>query len=141
MNRIASSLPGRIRIRDKCLRNPARMSLLEPALRQLDGVLSLQSNPGAGSIVILFDPSRVADLSVLEQSVDLAVDAALAAPLPRQNLKACANRYSKYGMLGSLAGSMVLAAVGQKRWHVLTGGAFLACLGVHLITHRKSLLR
>lgn len=51
------------------------------------------------------------------------------------------NRYAKAGMLGSLSASLALAATGQKRLHAVTGGIFVACLGVHLGVHRRSLLR
>jgi copper chaperone CopZ len=115
---------------------------LEVALRRIDGITSLQSNPGAGSVVLYFDVARV-DTAVLEEAVDAAVDATLAAPLPKskRSLKMQVNRYAKVGMLGSLATSLALAATGQKRLHAVTGGLFVACLGVHLGVHRRSLLR
>ena len=142
MSRIVSSLPGRIRVRDRVLRNRARLDQLEVALRRIEAVTSLQSNPGAGSVVLYFDVAQ-ADAAALEEEVDAAVDAALAAPLPKnkRSLKMQVNRYAKVGMLGSLATSLALAATGQKKLHAVTGGLFVACLGVHLGVHRRSLLR
>lgn len=142
MSRIVSSLPGRIRIRDKLLLNPARSKQLEATLLRMDGVTAVVSNPGAGSMVIQFDAERT-DTPVLEAAVEAAVDSALAAPLPKgkRSAKMRINRYAKAGMIGSLATSIALAASGQKRWHAVTGGIFVACLGVHLSVYRRSILR
>ena len=142
MSRIVSSLPGRIRVRDRVLRNPMRLDQLEAALIKIEAVTSIQSNPGAGSVILYFDAAQT-DTEVLEAAVDAAVDAVLAAPLPagKRSLNMRVNRYAKAGMLGSLATSLALAATGQKRWHAVTGGLFVACLGVHLSVHRRSLLR
>jgi hypothetical protein len=142
MNRIVSSLPGRIRVRDKRLRNQDRLDQLESELLKIEAIISLQANDGAGSVVVNFDPSGK-DASTLEAKVEAMVDAVLEAPLSHQkhSVKMRVNRYAKVGMLGSLASSLALAATGQKRWHAITGSVFVACLGVHLSTHRKSLLR
>jgi len=142
MSRIVSSLPGRIRVRDRVLRNRVRLERLEAALIKIEGVTSLQSNSGAGSVVLHFDAAR-ADAERLEAAVDTAVDAVLATPLPagKRSVKMRVNRYAKVGMLTSLTTSLVLAAAGQKRWHAVTGAIFVACLGVHLGVHRRSLLR
>ncbi|WP_333874958.1 HMA2 domain-containing protein [Methylobacter sp.] len=142
MSRIVSSLPGRIRIRDRVLRNQRRLNQLEAELIQIEGITSLQSNPGAGSIILYFDAAQ-SDAEMMEAAVDAAVDNALATPLPAvdRSVKMRVNRYAKAGMLGSLATSLALAATGQKRLHAVTGGIFVACLGVHLSTHHRSLLR
>jgi hypothetical protein len=142
MNRIVSSLPGRIRIRDKRLRNPARLDRLESELLKIEAISELYPNAGAGSVVVHFDPAEI-DTAAFELKIEAAVDAALEAPLskPKRSMKMRVNRYAKAGMLGSLATSLALAATGQKRWHAVSGGLFVACLGVHLTTHRKSLLR
>lgn len=142
MSRIVSALPGRIRIRDRVLRERARLGRVEAALARLEGIDSLQGNPGAGSIVLHFDAARV-DVAALEAAVDATIDAELATPHKphRRSLKMQINRSAKFGMLGSLAASLALAAAGEKRWHAVTGGLFVACLGVHLGVHRRSILR
>jgi len=142
LNRIVSSLPGRIRVRDKRLRHQARLELLEVELWKLPAITELQANAGAGSVVINFDPEQV-EPATLESQVDAAVDKTLDAPLAKTKrpMRMRVNRYAKVGMLGSLATSLALAATGQKRGHAVAGGLFVACLGVHLTTHRKSLLR
>jgi len=52
-----------------------------------------------------------------------------------------ANRLAKRGMLASLALSLVLAALGNKRGHWLAGALFLHALAVHLWAHRRHLFR
>lgn len=86
MSRIVSSLPGRIRVRDRVLRNRARLDQLEVALRRIEAVSSVQTNPGAGSVVLFFDVAR-ADATEFEEVVDAAVDAALAAPSPKTSVR------------------------------------------------------
>ncbi len=129
-------------MRDKRLRHQTRLELLEVELWKLPAITELQANAGAGSVVINFDPEQV-ELAALESQVDAAVDKALDAPLAKTKrpMRMRVNRYAKVGMLGSLATSLALAATGQKRGHAVAGGLFVACLGVHLTTHRKSLLR
>ena len=142
MSRIVSALPGRIRIRDRALRDRARLARIEETLVSLKGVHSLQSNPQAGSLVLHFDTSQLA-VETLESAVDAAIDAELARPRAphRRSLKMQVNRGAKLGMLGSLAASLALAAAGKKRWHAVTGGLFVACLGIHLGVHRRSIPR
>ncbi|MDV7212067.1 HMA2 domain-containing protein [Azotobacter beijerinckii] len=142
MSRIVSALPGRIRIRDRALRDRARLARIEEALAGFEGIDSLQPNPRAGSLVLHFDAARV-EIEALEAAVDAAIDAELARPHAprRRSLKMQVNRGAKLGMLGSLAASLALAAAGKKSWHAVTGGLFVACLGVHLAVHRRSILR
>ncbi|MFT3717448.1 HMA2 domain-containing protein [Pseudorhodoferax sp.] len=143
MSRVVSSLPGRIRIRDKTLRSRARLALVEAELRRVEGVAIIEPNAVAGSIVLHYAPDRI-DPVRLENEVDALIDMALAAPqrpAGARSLRMQVNRCAKIGMMGSLATSLALAAAGNKRWHAATGVVFVACLGVHLGVHRRHLLR
>lgn len=142
MTRVISTLPSRIRVRDKALRNPEVCARVEAKLRQIEGLSVMQSNPNVGSIVLHFAAGSIDPLK-LEREIDVIIDAAIATPrLSRSRpLRKQVNRIAKLGMIGSLSASLILAASGQKRWHVVTGAAFVACLGVHLGVHRRNLLR
>lgn len=141
MTRIASSSPGRIRVKDPALRGRDCLSRVHKELAPLEGVRELSPNLVAGSIVVFFDHGEVGPAK-LEQRIEQALDAALAAPRKaRRSIHNRVNRAAKIGMLGSLGASLALAATGNKRWHAVTGGVFVACLGVHLGLHRKALLR
>ena len=56
-------------------------------------------------------------------------------------LRVRTNRWAKRGMLASLTAALLLAAVGTKRWHVLTGVLFLHALAAHLWIHRRHVFR
>lgn len=139
MSRIASSLPGRIRVRDPQLRQPGRLERLRDMLAAGEGVASTEINPVTGSLLLHYNAATTPP-EIMESFVDLAVDAELAAPRP-ETAYTRLNRYAKRGMLGSLALSLAFAAAGHKRWHIVGGGLFLVALGAHLMVHRERLLR
>lgn len=144
MNRIVSSLPGRIRIRDKRLRDQARLNELRKELLNIAAIAELKGNVRTGSVVVHFDPAAI-EIAALETKLDAAVDKVLAEPLtPPLLTKKNLNRYNKIAMVGSLAASLALATARKRRWrhwHALTGYLFVANLGVHLYLYRKSLFR
>lgn len=142
MTRIVASIPGRIRVRDGGLRHDGRLARLRAAFLALDGVHAVEGNRDAGSIVVRYNAARQAP-EVMEDAVERAVEAELARPISRvpPSRRVRINRAAKYGMLGSLAASLALAAAGNKRWHAATGLVFVACLGVHLSVHRRHILR
>ncbi|QPK62078.1 hypothetical protein IVG45_14570 [Methylomonas sp. LL1] len=144
MSRIVSSLPGRIRIRDKRLRDQARLNELSKQLLNITAITELQGNARTGSVVVNFDPN-VIEIAVLETKLDTAVDKVLAEPLtPPLLTKKRINRYNKIVMMGSLAASLALATARKKRWrrlHAMTGYLFVVNLGLHLYLYRKSLFR
>lgn len=142
MNRIVSSLPGRIRIRDKRLRDQARLNELKKELLKIATITELKSDARTGSVVVNFD-SNLIEIAALEAKLDLAVDKVLAEPVQLLTKKQL-NRYNKIAMVGSLAASLAFGVARQKRfrrWHVLTGYFFVANLGVHLYLYRKTLFR
>lgn len=142
MTRIVSSLPGRIRLRDPSLHQADRLDRLAAALAAMEGVLAVDGNARAGSLVLRYEAAG-RDVEAMEAAVDAAADAEFARPRPhlKPSTRVRVNRYAKRGMLASLAASLALAAAGQKRWHALTGGAFVACLMVHLAVHHRHLVR
>lgn len=144
MNRIVSSMPGRIRVRDKRLRDQSRLNELKKALLKIPAITELHGDARTGSIVVNFEPSAI-EIATLETKIDSAVDKVLAEPLtPPLLTKKRVNRYNKIVMMGSLAASLAFAVARRKRWrrlHALTGYLFVANLGVHLYLYRKSLFR
>lgn len=157
MNRIVSSVPGRLRLRDPALRRPRLLEQLAAALAAVDGVLSTAANAKAGSIVLIYDAAEISQREIGATAEALA--AAVLAPKPpaephrgaeppsrpspgvAPSLRVRVNRQAKRGMLGSLLVSLALAAGGLKRWHAWSGGAFLVFLTIHLAVHRRHLLR
>lgn len=146
MSRIVSSIPGRIRIRDNKLRDQTILDRLKTELLNISVITTLESNRRTGSLLVRFSKNSVAMPSI-EAHIDSAVDRVIGKPAASQRLlsKKNLNRYNKIAMLVLLGTSLsTLNLAGRKRrirWHRLTGYLFLANLGVHLFTYRKSLFR
>lgn len=142
MSRVASSIPGRIRVRDTALRQPDRLARLHATLQAVDGVHDVESKPATGSVIVHYNAAHFAP-EAMETLVEQHVDTELARPRGKfpPSTRMRINRAAKAGMLGSLAVSLALAATGNKRWHAASGLVFVACLGVHLTVHRRHLLR
>lgn len=153
MNCIVSAVPGRIRIRDRQLRNAALQEQLGAVLAELDGVVEVEGNPRTGSMLLRYTPEHTTRAE-MEARVSAAVAAELQPPSAAAPEEAPAERtprrwqrdrrlntWAKYGMLGSLAASLALAAAGSKKAHAATGGLFLGLLGVHMTVHRRHLFK
>lgn len=164
MTQIVAAIPGRLRIRDAALHQPARLQALQTRLLALPGVLSARGNAAAASLVLHYDAAqqpphemqtlvgRTAD-SLLQPERAARAPSSTARPtaapprVPAEHRASPAgrrralNRVAKISMLASLTTSLALAAAGNKRWHAATGAFFVAWLGVHLATHRRHLLR
>ncbi|MGY6278052.1 HMA2 domain-containing protein [Methylomonas sp. MgM2] len=146
MSRIVSSVPGRIRIRDKSLRDREQLIRVKTELSKIPVVTELHDNVRTGSILVRFK-RRAVELSVIEQDIDAVVDQVVGkAPKPQRLLsKKNINRYNKIIMLASLGASLIALRMARRkrrvRWHKLTGYVFIANLGVHLYIYRKSLFR
>ncbi len=157
MNRFASILPGRLRIRAPELRGIGIQQALQALLRELPATVALRANAAARSLLVVYDPQVMPPQAMQQQVADI-LDRVLGhpaqqtptpprkgAPVPAVGLAGSRqmqlNRAAKIGMLSSLSASLALAAAGAKHWHIGTGMAFVACLGAHLVTHRRRLLR
>lgn len=150
---IASSVPGRLRLRHAALRETACLENLRTAAGGWHGVREVEANARVGSLLVHYDaaliPQAELEVRLLGAAGLAAANDALAEPLPakapaaagRRLNRVAVNRQAKRAMLASLGVSLALAAAGAKRWHVLTGGMFLASLLVHLTVHRRHLLR
>lgn len=147
MKRIVSAVPGRLRIKDGRFGDAktatdylARLRLSVPK----SALLATRINSQATSIIVRYDASLVAP-SELQQQAEKLLDAQHdhLKPHPKRRsrrLRLRINRAAKIGALASLAASMAFAAAGHKRFHVMTGMVFLACLTAHLIVFRRTLL-
>ncbi|OGS91248.1 MAG: hypothetical protein A2Z95_01965 [Gallionellales bacterium GWA2_60_18] len=157
MNLIASSLPGRLRLRAPALCNAAKLEALRAIVARWRDVLAVETNPQAGSLLVRYDAARL-DRARFEARAVAAAEKALgvnakgsvkavadetAAPSHRHGgtQRVRANRWAKRGMLASLAVSLLLAGLGRKRWHALAGGLFLHALAAHLWVHRRRILK
>jgi hypothetical protein len=151
VNCIASSAPGRIRLRHAALRNPVRLARLAEAIGRWAHVHAISPNAPTGSLLVHYDALALEESECVRRCEDAvqalapAASQAVAAPAGRTRHRGSprvrANRVAKRGMLVSLATSLLLAALGAKRGHIGAGIVFLHALGVHLWVHRHHLLR
>lgn len=146
MSRIVSSVAGRIRVRDKSLRDREKIERLTGELSQIPAISELQSNARTGSVLVYFDRHAI-KLSAMEAKIESAVDKVIGKAPKSEALLTIknVNRYNKILMLASLAASLFALSVARRkrriRWHKLMGYVFLSNLGVHFYIYRKSLLR
>lgn len=154
---LASSLPGRLRLRDRALRGKDLHESLLAEFRAWPGVVGAEGNLTTGSILLHYEVGQVAQAD-MEARVLAAVPGLAAAPEPdapqapakrsltaaptpsRRALLRRLNRYSKIGMMGSLALSLAAIAA-SKRVHAGAGGLFVALMLVHMGVHRHHLLK
>lgn len=160
MNCVVSSIPGRVRLRHAALRDSSRLARLGAVVEGWPGVLSVTMNARTGSLLATYDVDRLPERDCLARcqatfaglapepvadsatAPDTGAPSPVARPARRSGApRVRANRLAKQGMLASLAVSMLLAAIGAKRWHIWTGMFFLHALGVHLWVHHRNLLR
>lgn len=159
---IASRVPGRIRLRDRRLRQDSLRASLVDALFALDGVLAVEPNGTTGSLLVRYDIARCAPpdfeaqlaervAAVLGESCEAtspSADASARTPaalrrsrLTRRNVARASNRMSKLGMLGVYPLVIALAFSGNKKLHAAAGGVFTLFALMHSIFHRRQLLR
>lgn len=146
MSKIVSSIPGRIRVRDKNLRSHDRLDLLKKELSNIAAITELQENVRTGSLLIRFDREAI-ELAAIKSSIDSAVDTVIGmlpkphTPLSKKNF----NRINKLIMISSFGvsiGALAIPTLSYRRfWHQSTGWLFVAALGGHLYIYRKSVKR
>ena len=146
MTKIVSSIPGRIRVRDKKLRDQDRLDQLKNELSSIAAITELQEDVRTGSLLIRFDRNAI-ELVDIESSIDSAVNTVIGmlpkpyTPLSKKNF----NRANKLIMLSSFGTSIAALAIPRRSfrrfWHQSTGWLFLANLGAHLYIYRKSVKR
>ncbi|MDR3212966.1 MAG: hypothetical protein LBT71_03465 [Azoarcus sp.] len=136
---IASSIPGRIRIRHKSLTDAGRGERLRAAFLAFDGIVRVDVSPAASSLIVHYDAAAI-PAETMEAVADEIVAAELRAMRSEHKRGLGMNRYAKYGMLLSLAATFALAARGKRRAHALSGCFFAACLGAHLYFHRSRMM-
>lgn len=145
---IASHVAGRLRVRHPDLRSRGCNAEMAAALAAWDGVAMAEGKPACGSILLRYDPGRIAPAEVetririmfAEFAEDEGSGDAPPAVSGEGQFLWGLNRPAKLGMLASLTGTLVALAVGKKL-HAVFGAMHVAFLLVHLANHRKKILQ
>jgi len=159
---LASHCPGRLRLRSPRWRAKSALDALVRAVGAIEGLERLEPNPRVGSLLVFYDPVRLPPSSLLARLSPLLGEEE-ASPVPQRDgnhgvnddseteargasrwavpvVSRDINRAAKIGMLATTG--LTVAALGfNRRVHALAGGAGLAFLAVHLLHHRRKILR
>jgi hypothetical protein len=145
---IVSSLPGRLRLRHAVLRQPAVNAALSAEIAGWAGVTAATGNAATGGLLVLYDAGGVsraivesrAKGRVLSHVAGAAEQDADDEPTDLWEAIGAFNRPAKIGMLATLGASLMALTV-SRRAHAAFGGAYLGLLAVHLLKHRRKLVR
>jgi hypothetical protein len=148
---IASSIEGRLRIRDEGLTKEEMAHAVRDTLLAIPGVDEVTVNRRVGSLLIVYGKAvsgveriltALADLFGLNASPAKEFeDTTPALRLPRISLDRKISRRAvvNLGMLSSLLVSMVGVLLDATGLHVAAGVIFLVLFGIHVFERRKSL--
>ena len=158
---ITSFIEGRVRIRDKALRDPAAMETVLSLVRAQDGIGEVTPNPRTGSVLVTYDPEKISREMLLQAAALLEAQLAPAREKERavvkkprfslSSLLECVGKGRGKGRLSpfspvsesALMGGLYLltAATGftSRRMHIVLGLGFAAVAGMHLYDRRRCL--
>lgn len=134
---------GRIRFRDELLKVEEKAATAKESLLKTKGVVEVAINQRVGSLLVLFDKSKVmADHLLLRLAECLGIDPArIKAGLTRVSRTVTsrrARRIVKLGMLGAGITTLTLLAYSEKG-HAIAGGIWVSLMGAHLYQNRRTL--
>jgi len=149
---VVSSLPGRLRLRHAVLRRPAINAALAAEIGGWPGVTATSGSANTGGLLVAYDVEAAGQAEMEARSTALVLSHA---PEPSADAAddddgddasdfwetvGAFNRSAKIGMFATLGASMAALAV-SRRVHAAFGGAYLGLLALHLLKHRRKLVR
>ena len=149
---IVSSLPGRLRLRGGALRGSGRNQTIQTELRGCADIVAVEGNPASGSILLRYDATRVSCeemgarvLARFQASAGAVAPSPSPSPSPSPETHPGfslwrLNRPAKIGMLVSLTASLLALTRGAKL-HAAFGVMHLSFLTIHLLNHKKKLVK
>lgn len=146
---ISCSFAGRLRVRDKRLKNPQKIEEIRGSLAPFGEICEMEFNAEVGSLLVLYNPSPgVGDeiTAALErllpsEGVEAAPGCSVALPewFPFPSVALDQRKLVKSGMLASLLSSLIGVVLGKEKLHVISGLLFLGFLTAHLSSKRRFL--
>lgn len=137
MLEIASSSPGRLRVRHPAFRNTSDVVERARQLSRLPGVGQVEPNFTVGSILVTYDASRLHEAEILG-SLGLPAPPPPEPDGPGETVAQGGLRphLLNAGLLGTLGLTVAGAALGRRTLHVTAGILFLVAVGAHLLVGR-----
>lgn len=141
----AAAAQGRIRFRNEALKVAEFGYTIRDSLLELKGVMQVQVNKRIGSILILFDKTKVSADKILNRIAEsLGVDMAKVKKSVGDMQKALTGKkgrtYVKRGMMAALGTALGVLLISEK-WHAIAGAAFVSMLALHLYQNKRTLLK
>ncbi|MDR2338996.1 MAG: hypothetical protein LBF40_02520 [Deltaproteobacteria bacterium] len=140
---IASSIPGRLRLRGEGLKDP---SIALGGIRSLKGVNQVEHNPRTGSVLILYDPGTLDpdEAGALLSALDPELSGPVIAPEPAQDPDKGPSNGNRtmtetVGMGIALASVLVSGLLRKKKLHFMAGMFLVEMIGEHLWRFRHRL--
>lgn len=146
MDSIVSFVDGRVRLRHASLKDKDTADMIRAVVGSVDGVISAETNPATGSLLVYYDPDRLGR----EQLLELAEQGMAFLPEAEgAERKEFSLRKSLFGreadlfvdrvLLASLVCCVGGAAAGMSQLHRVAGGIFTLASLQHIVAHRKAL--
>lgn len=155
---IASSIDGRVRIRDDLFRNAAAAEAVKRHLLAVPGIREVSTNSRAGSLLVKYQQAqttlrKITDFLGRYLPERLAPEGLPARSIPERrshdrrtlptrrepSLARLRRQAVNLGMLSSLLLSMAGAVLDAMSLHIVAGVLFLGILAIHLFEKRRSL--
>ncbi|SOB60120.1 conserved protein of unknown function [Pseudodesulfovibrio profundus] len=141
----AAAAHGRIRFRNEALKVAEFGYGVRDALLEVKGVVQVQVNKRIGSILILFDKTKVSGEKILSKIADsLGVDMkkvkANISSMQKSLTGKKGRTYVKRGLMASIAAALGIVYFSEK-WHVAAGVVFVHFLALHLYQNKRTLLK
>ena len=144
-----SDFEGRLRIRDKQLRNPVVVEALREALAESPEVYQSLANVKAGSLLVLYRHSsgirewimsRIGSRLQSDRGESAHPGGSAQSVSASRRARAVSRRKLVHsGMLASLALSLLGAALDWKKLHLVSGILFIGVVGLHVSGKRRQL--
>ncbi|MDL2266965.1 heavy-metal-associated domain-containing protein [Desulfovibrio sp. OttesenSCG-928-G15] len=148
---IASFFDGRVRLRNRALKEPETMQMVQDVVSKQDGILEMSANLKTGSLLITYDPAKITRESLLEaagflqdqlaeKSKDLISKKRMQLGLgPVANCYRGMGRKREMTLLSGLYSATVMGGFLNKRVHVASGVLFTLLTLMHVYTRRNRL--
>ncbi|WP_319581964.1 HMA2 domain-containing protein [uncultured Pseudodesulfovibrio sp.] len=140
----AATPQGRIRFRNEALKVAEFGYSIRDSLLELKGVVQVQVNKRIGSILILFDKTKVSTDKILNRIAEsLGIDMAKVRKSVGDMQKVITGKkgrtYVKRGMMATMGAALGVLFISEK-WHALAGAAFVSMLALHLYQNKRTLM-
>ncbi len=141
----AAMAPGRIRFRNEALKVAELGFTVRDSLLELKGVAQVQVNKRIGSILILFDKTKISTEKILTKiaealGVDMEKVKQNVSNLQKELTTPKARKYVQRGLMASIAAALGIVYFSEK-WHVAAGVVFVHLLALHLYQNKRTLMK